>query len=428
MKLSKKITVLIMAAMMSSMTLSKEKVVFWHAMSGELQTALNKVVDSYNNSQDAVEIEAIFQGTYEEILPKFKSVQGTSEAPAMIQMNEIMTEYMYKSKAITPIQNFVKKDNFDITKFEDALINYYTIEGTLYSMPFNSSAAVLMYNKDLFKEMKLEVPKSYKEVAEVAKKLTKPNGERTGFALIMNSWFPEQLLANLNHNFINENNGRTGKKSTAVAYDDGSLKKIFQWLDEMYKDGSATSYGRNYDATRTAFSNGKVAMYLDSSAGIRGIINTSNFEVETAFIPNETGEFNGVIIGGASLWITNSTSEIKQNSAWDFIKYAVSKNVQAQWAIDTGYYTVNKEAYDLPILQETLKKYPQMQIATNELKATKKSYATSGAVFGVFSEVRDAMALALEEVYEGEKKIDDIIKNNVTESNKIIQRYNRINK
>ncbi|MGL6168203.1 MAG: ABC transporter substrate-binding protein [Fusobacteriaceae bacterium] len=428
MKLSKKMAVLTMATMMSSMALAKEKVVFWHAMGGNLQTALNKVVDSYNNSQDAVEIEAIYQGSYEELLPKFKSVQGTSEAPAMVQMNEITTEYMYKSKAITPVQNFIKKDNFDTKKLEDALINYYTIEGNLYSMPFNSSSAVLMYNKDMFKEMKLEVPKSYKEVAEVAKKLTKPNGERAGFALIMNSWFPEQLLANLNNNFINENNGRTGKNSTAVAYDNGSLKKIFQWLDEMYKDGSAISYGRDYGATRTAFSNGKLAMYLDSSSGIRGVINTSNFEVGTAFIPNETGEFNGVIIGGGSLWITNSTSEIKQNSAWDFIKYAVSKDVQAQWAIDTGYYTVNKEAYDLPILQETLKKYPQMQIATNELKSTKKSYATSGAVFGVFPEIRDRMALALEEVYEGKKKIDDIIKNNVTESNKIIQRYNRINK
>ncbi|MGL4254314.1 MAG: ABC transporter substrate-binding protein [Fusobacteriaceae bacterium] len=430
MKLSKKLSTLVLATLMGTTALAKEKIVFWHAMGGNLQTALEKIITSYNNSQNEVEIEAIYQGSYEELLPKFKSVQGTKEAPNMVQMNEITTEYMYKSGAITPIDKFIKEDNFSVNMLQEQLLNYYTVDGTLYSMPFNSSAAVLLYNKEAFKEVGLDpekAPKSFREVAEYSKQLTKKD-ERNGFALIMNSWFMEQSLANMNSLFVNENNGRAGKSPTGVEFENGNLEKIFNWLGGMYAEKTAISYGRDYGATRSAFSSGKVAMYMDSSSGIRGVIDNSDFEVGTAFIPNESGEFNGVIIGGGSLWIANSHSDEKQKKAWDFIKFAISKDVQAQWALDTGYYAVNKESYASKIMLENYEKYPQMQVALNQLNNTKSGYATSGAVLGVFPEVREKISVALETVYEGKKSTKEIVKTVTEESNRIIQRYNRINK
>ena len=100
----------------------------------------------------------------------------------------------------------------------------------------------------------------------------------------------------------------------------------------MNKEKLAINYGREWDSTRSAFSSGKVAMYLDSSAGLTNIIQNSKFEVGTAFIPNESGKFNGSVIGGASLWITDSKNSAKEDAAWDFVKYAVSKDVQAFWS------------------------------------------------------------------------------------------------
>ena len=329
---------------LSTLASAKEKIIFWHAMGGNFQPTLNKIVEDYNKSQDKVEIEALYQGSYQEALNKFKSVQGTDKAPALIQLNEISTEYMYNSGAITPMQEFVKKDNYDLTKLEDTLINYYTINGTLYSMPFNSSASILLYNKDAFKEVGLDpekAPKSYEELAEAAKKLTKGT-ERYGFAMIMDAWFIEQLLANENTLYVNEENGRAGKSPTAVAYDGEKIKTIFNWLNDMYRANTATSYGKEYQNTRAAFLSGKVSMYIDSSAGIQQLAELANFEIGSAYVPSESGEFTGVPIGGASLWITNSVSDEKQEAAWDFVKYAVSKESQALWASSTGYYSVNK--------------------------------------------------------------------------------------
>lgn len=427
MRLKTLVSLLLLGA--STLASAKEKIIFWHAMGGNFQPTLNKIVEEYNKSQDKIEVEALYQGSYQEALNKFKSVQGTDKAPALIQLNEISTEYMYNSGAITPMQEFVKKDNYDLTKLEDTLINYYTINGTLYSMPFNSSASILLYNKDAFKEVGLDpekAPKSYKELAEAAKKLTKGT-ERYGFAMIMDAWFIEQLLANENILYVNEENGRAGKSPTAVAYNGEKIKTIFNWLNDMYRDNTATSYGKEYQNTRAAFLSGKVSMYIDSSAGIQQLTELANFEIGSAYVPSENGEFTGVPIGGASLWITNSVSDEKQAAAWDFVKYAVSKESQALWASSTGYYSVNKEAYDLDLLKKDLEKTPQKLVAVNEIKDTQKTAATSGAIVGVFPELRKVMTDSMEKVYVGKEKIDKIIDKMVKESDRIVKRYNRLN-
>ena len=423
MRLKTLVSLLLLGA--STLASAKEKIIFWHAMGGNFQPTLNKIVEEYNKSQDKIEVEALYQGSYQEALNKFKSVQGTDKAPALIQLNEISTEYMYNSGAIT----LVKKDNYDLTKLEDTLINYYTINGTLYSMPFNSSASILLYNKDAFKEVGLDpekAPKSYKELAEAAKKLTKGT-ERYGFAMIMDAWFIEQLLANENTLYVNEENGRAGKSPTAVAYNGEKIKTIFNWLNDMYRDNTATSYGKEYQNTRAAFLSGKVSMYIDSSAGIQQLTELANFEIGSAYVPSENGEFTGVPIGGASLWITNSVSDEKQAAAWDFVKYAVSKESQALWASSTGYYSVNKEAYDLDLLKKDLEKTPQKLVAVNEIKDTQKTAATSGAIVGVFPELRKVMTDSMEKVYVGKEKIDKIIDKMVKESDRIVKRYNRLN-
>ncbi len=430
----RKLSMLLLGMALSVGTYAKENIVFWHAMTGEGQKALEKIVDDYNKSQDEVVVDAIFQGSYEESIVKFKAVSGTKEVPDLVQMNDVSTSFMYRSGAVVPMYEFIKEDkNFDESKLEDVLLNYYRINGNLYSMPFNSSTAILVYNKDAFREVGLDpekAPKSYKEIEEYSRKLVKTNKngvvDRYGFSIISYAWFIEQLLANDNSLYVDEENGRNGKLPTKVVYGK-QLPVILDWMRRMNTEKLATNYGREWNTTRSAFNSGKVAMFLDSSAGITGVIKNSNFEVGTAFIPNESGEFNGSIIGGASLWITKSENKAKQKAAWDFVKYATSKDVQAFWSSKTGYFPVNKESYNTDLMKATMEKMPQFKTIVEELEATNKNTATQGAILGVFPDVREKMVEAMEAVSEGKDSKKEA-QNVEKASNRIISRYNRINK
>ena len=47
-----------------------------------------------------------------------------------------------------------------LSQLEENILNYYKVDGELYSMPFNSSTPVMVYNKDAFKEAGLDPEKA----------------------------------------------------------------------------------------------------------------------------------------------------------------------------------------------------------------------------------------------------------------------------
>ena len=80
----------------------------------------------------------------------------------------------------------------------------------------------------------------------------------------------------------------------------------------MADDGTFANYGTNYDNMVAGFLAGDVAMFLQSSACSRDVIDNATFEVGVAFLPHpEAEERQGVAIGGASLWM--SKVKKKQN-------------------------------------------------------------------------------------------------------------------
>ncbi|WP_246145060.1 ABC transporter substrate-binding protein [Oceanobacillus sojae] len=383
----------------------KQIVTFWHAMSGASQEALDRIVASYNESQDEVEVRAEFQGTYDEALTKFHSVAGTDSAPTMIQVFEIGTMSMVNSGHIDPIQKFIDEDGYDMGHLEENIVNYYKIDNQFYSMPFNSSTPVMFFNKDAFEEAGLDPespPQTYEEVEEASKAIVESNPDMKGFALQAYGWLFEQLLASQGALLLNENNGRSGT-ATEIGFTEEQGKSIFEWVERMNEDGTFANYGINGDNMLAGFLAEDVSMFLQSSANSRDLIDNAPFEVGVAFLPHpENTEWEGVVIGGASLWMSAGKEEAEQNAAWDFMKYLQSPEIQAQWHTDTGYFAINPAAYEEDLVVEMHEENPQLKVTVEQLQATKPSYATQGALMDMIPEERKIIEIALETVFNGE--------------------------
>jgi sn-glycerol 3-phosphate transport system substrate-binding protein len=407
----------------------KIKVTFWHAMSGDLGTYLQNIVDKYNASQDKYHVEAVFQGTYEEALTKLKAVAGTAETPSIVQVNEVGTKYMVDSGYIEPVQELIDKDKYDLTQLEPGILSYYQIEGKLYSLPFNASNAVLFYNKDMFKAAGLDPenpPKTYSEVREAAKALTDSSKDQKGFAILIYGWFIEQLLANQGADFVDNGNGRQGT-ATKTNINGPEGLAIFDWLSSMNKDGSLGNYGRNWDDILAAFVAGKVAMYLDTTGDTTYNVQNAKFEVGTGFLPIADGkEPNGAVIGGASIWMMKDVAQEEKDAGWDFLKFVTTPEIQAEWASKSGYFPITKAAYDQPALKDMYAQYPQFLTAVKQLQSVKASTATQGALISVFPEARLEVATAIEKLYGGEdpKAVVDELAGKV---NKLLEENNKVN-
>ncbi|MBN6206566.1 ABC transporter substrate-binding protein [Ralstonia pickettii] len=380
----------------------KTKISFWHAMSGDNGKALEDIVDKFNEQSDSVEVEAIYQGSYDDSLNKLRAVGGSSEAPAIVQVFEIGTKYMSESGFITPMQEFIDKDDFDVSQLEANILSYYTLDDQLYSMPFNTSNAVMFYNKDKFEEAGLDPenpPATFSEMEDAAEKLATDGNY--GFTMATIGWFVEQLLANQGAVYLDNDNGRGGEATEALVNSEEGLN-IFNWLNDMNQAGTFTNYGSNWDDPRGPFFAGQVGMYFDSTANTAEVIKNSPFEVGTAFLPVADGkDRQGLVIGGASLWITNQVDEEQQDAAWEFVKFTTEPDVQAEWAAATGYFPITPAAYDEDVLVSVYDENPQFKVAVDQLETTTPSPATQGALTTVLPEARKIIETALGEMYEG---------------------------
>lgn len=404
------------------------KVVWWHSMGGELGKAVDQLVGQFNSSRKDIQVEAIYQGTYDESLNKMKASLDSKSGPTIIQVYEIGSRFMIDSKAITPMQKFIDKDNFDLSQLEENILSYYTFNDQLYSMPFNTSNPIMYYNKTLFKQAGLDPenpPKTYEEVAEAAKALTKDGVTGASFALY--GWFMEQFFANQGAEYVNNGNGRTAAATESLANSEAGIQTL-TWMKQMVDDKVALNLGRKTDDTKRAFVAGQVAITLDSTASLRGIVDSvgDKFEVGTAYLPKPANaQEGGVIVGGASLYMMNNRPEAEQNAAWEFIKFLTQPEQQAFWNTKTGYFPITKKAYEQPAIQENMKKFPQFQTAVDQLHATKINKATQGAVMGVFPEARQIMEGAMEEVMTGQKSPKDALDGAASNITKKIEVYNK---
>jgi sn-glycerol 3-phosphate transport system substrate-binding protein len=412
-------------------------ITWWHAMSGVNGDAVKKIVDGFNGSQSKIKVEAIFQGAYDDLLAKLNTALASNAAPALVQVYDIGQRYMYDSGQVVPMQAFIDRDKFATTDFEPAVINYYKYQDKLQSMPFNASSAILYYNKDAFKEAGLDPakpPVTFTEVADAAKKLTKKDASgqtvRYGFGPSIYGWLFEQLMATSASPYADNGNGRDNR-ATKVVYNSAAGKAILDWWKAGIDVGYFYNPGIDNDGAANAFNAQKTAMYIESTARLRGHITTvaGKFEIGTGIYPRPDNKpkDGGNIIGGASLYIMKSRPPAEQQAAWEFVKYAMSPAVQGQWQADTGYYPIVKAAYDTGPSKEWATKYPQFLTAITQIRESPQNRMTNGAVLGVMPQARQRTQKMIESVLLGQATSQAALDAAVADMNTSIEKYNKAN-
>src|SRR5262249_46309228 len=135
------------------------KIQFWHAMGGTNGEALARMVERFNSSHRDVQVEAVFQGTYDEALNKLRQSLQSKTVPHVMLVYDIGSRFMIDAKAIKPVQDLMDADKFDVSDFEPNVLKYYSLGGKFNSMPFNTSTPLLYYYKDVFRTAGLDPEK-----------------------------------------------------------------------------------------------------------------------------------------------------------------------------------------------------------------------------------------------------------------------------
>lgn len=413
----------------------KTKVVFWYSLGGTNAEVIASMVEAFNASQDKIEVDAQYQGEYDDAINKLKATAMGEALPFdIVQTYEIGSRFIIDSKKMVPVQTYIDKTGFDTSVIEPNLLAYYTIDGVIHSVPFNCSTPLMYYNKTAFDEAGItEIPTTVDGILEIAEKLATFDAEgkldRAGFLFSNYGWFFEQWIGKMGREYVNNGNGRESY-ATKVAFDEnGAALDLFN----MWKKISENKYTQYIERggtgqARAAFAAGKTAIFLASTANLAGVLTNvgDSFEVGTAFFPYVNAEDKGgVSTGGGTLWMVDSGDEAKMDASWEFIQYMINPENQAVWNARTGYFPINMKAHDTDTFKENIAKFPQFQTALDQLHASGPEYV--GSLLSVFPEVRQYVEDVTEEVFLKGLSPEDAVTKLTNLANDAIEMYNLTN-
>ncbi|HHT08376.1 MAG TPA: ABC transporter substrate-binding protein [Clostridiales bacterium] len=413
----------------------KTKVVFWYSLGGTNAEVIASMVEAFNASQDKIEVDAQYQGEYDDAINKLKATAMGEALPFdIVQTYEIGSRFIIDSKKMVPVQTYIDKTGFDTSVIEPNLLAYYTIDGVINSVPFNCSTPLMYYNKTAFDEAGItEIPTTVDGILEIAEKLATFDSEgkldRAGFLFSNYGWFFEQWTGKMGREYVNNGNGRESY-ATKVAFDEnGAALDLFN----MWKKISENKYTQYIERggtgqSRAAFAAGKTAIFLASTANLAGVLANvgDSFEVGTAFFPYVNAEDKGgVSTGGGTLWMVDSGDEAKMDASWEFIQYMINPENQAIWNAKTGYFPINMKAHDTDTFKENIAKFPQFQTALDQLHASGPEYV--GSLLSVFPEVRQYVEDVTEEVFLKGLSPEDAVTKLTNLANDAIEMYNLTN-
>ncbi len=404
----------------------------WHAMTAENETTLVALTDEYNAAQDLVEVNLVFQGSYDETAQKYLASARGGSLPAIVQLEETRLQTAIDSRTMVPAQACVEASGYDLSDHLPAVIDQYTVEGQLWPMPFNTSGPVLYYNTNLFERVGLtedDVPTTLEELREVSQHIVDSGAAPYGFAFELSPWYLEQWMAKGGQPLVDNDNGRTNR-ATRSTLDSPLALEIFTFIDGMIDDGLAMNVGRNASGIDAllAIASGDVGMTFGTSAAlgsILAVLESGQFPdvgVGVAPLPGPTG--GGVVVGGAGLWLVERGQSPEQiAAAWDYVRWLNEPEQQARWHVGTGYMPIRRAAIESDEIQALWTEQPFFRVAYDQLLASEAEFG--GPVIGDYEGVRDAIVEALERMILQGADPAVVLADATQQADQAIDAYNR---
>ena len=414
----------------------KTRIVWWHAMTADLGDQVNRMAAAFNASQDAFEVQPIYKGTYGDTLTATIAASRAGQAPHLAQIFEVGTGTMLAAgKAVKQIWELSEETGvkLDPAAYIPAVRGYYSLpDGRMASMPFNSSTAVMWYNKDAFRKAGLDPdkpPATWQDVVSTAQTIKAKNAAEIPMTTSWPVWIQlEQYSALHNIPFASRDDGFAGLDAKLEVTDKAHLKQVQRLLD-MSKDGTFR-YGGRDNAGDPLLLSGQAGMAFNSS-GMRGALaKSAKYDWAAAYLPYDpeliASPLNS-IIGGASLWVMTAPGRTatEYKGAATFLAFLGKPENDAIWHQATGYVPVTLGGFELSRQQGFYEKNPGADLPVKQLTRGQVTANSKGLRLGRLPEIRNIIDEELEKALQGNQTAQQAMEGATTRGDKVLREFQK---
>jgi multiple sugar transport system substrate-binding protein len=261
--------------------------------------------------------------------------------------------------AVLDITDYINKDKIDLSKYNPAMVQAYTVNGKNYSVPQNFGVMGIIYNQDLLKKAGIDQypsdlqwnPNDGGTFVEFLQKLTlDKNGKHPneagfdsknivqyGFNLIDKDQVdPGQLIG------LIASNGGTMMKDSKLALD-GKLAETYRFVyDLTFKYHVAPTYADIHTGgSESKFVSGQIAVWMNGQWMMKPLKDKANFNWGIGPLPAGPAG-NYTLVSGLGDVIYSKTNN--PEASWKLVKFMVSQQAQDILAESGIVFPGNKDS------------------------------------------------------------------------------------
>lgn len=395
-----------------SFAATKTTITFWHAMGAQLGATLESLVNEFNAQSPDVIVKAEYQGNYAALSQKLVGALVARKPPTVAQVYGNWAAEYIDGNELVPVEKFVKGPNgmsaLEVEDIWEGLRAGCMFNGVWYTMPFNKSVYVLVYNKDAFKAAGIaKPPADWQELLAAANALTIREGDkivRYGIGLRPNVDIFATFFFSAGGEWLDAK-GKVNVNSPAGV-------KALQYMNDLLNKYKVAYYVPGYiDAD---FGAGKVAMYLTTSPGLSYTAESvaGKFDWSAAPLPYAEAKYKATPVAGTDLAIFSKATEAEQQAAWKFVKWMVEPRQTAKWAIGTSYIPVRKSAMYLETMKKWFAEHPREEQSLQQLR-----YIKYDPNIAAWSTIRNDISEAVEKVFLSKATVKEALDAAVVKGN-----------
>ncbi|MEC0266821.1 ABC transporter substrate-binding protein [Paenibacillus anseongense] len=198
----------------------------------------------------------------------------------------------------------------------------------LSAIPFTANASGVIYNKTMFKELGLSVPKTWDELLATAQKV-KDAGKTPIYLTIKDSWTVMVPFNSLSTNILGIDFYDKRSKGS-VKFDSPEFREVANKQLKLLDFGQKDMMGKGYNDGNTAFAKGESAMYLQGVWAIPEIKKANpSIDLGVFPFPATNDPAKNKVISGVDTLLTISKSSKHPEEAKKFIEFMLkTENVQ----------------------------------------------------------------------------------------------------
>ncbi|WP_342571346.1 extracellular solute-binding protein [Paenibacillus sp. FSL R5-0749] len=315
----------------------------------EAKTTFDELIKTFNAEHDDIQVTQVNPPDAETVL-KTRVVKndipdimamGATDTYSILAQSDIFTDLTDSSLLQTIDPNYIQMLK-DLTGMDEVT-----------GIPYATNANGIMYNKTLFKEMGLDVPKTWDELIATAQKI-KDAGKIPFYFTYKDDWqtsLPFNALASnlVGIDFYQER--RDNKVTFKEKYREVAEKQL-----ELMKYGHGDNFGKAYSDGNRAFANGEAFMYIQGTWAISEI-RKANPNVDIGFFPFPTGNDASKIklVNGIDSLFTIAADTPNREQAERFIAFLLKpENIGRYIDEQTLFSAVEDVKQDDPAVQELM--------------------------------------------------------------------------